>query len=375
TLSRGQRASGTAYHKLNRRFEVLSWDVFTLSELDGFKVEEQIASARFTAKKPDGSTALITNLSNTYKQDFFMVTRYLTELKKDGKLTPDEKGGKKKDEQFCPKCGSKYIDPQRKICPKCMDKNKIIRRTAQFIFKYKIQIVILIAMLILTSAMGILAPYISSGFYYDEVLNTAGKFYGEIVLVLTIIISTRIFSLLISMVHNIVTSIIAARLVYDLKKVIFGSIERLSLSFFTNRQTGGLMTQVTRDANTIYWFFCDGVPYYLVNVVQVAVVLVIMLIMNPILTLLAVVTVPFLIVSMRWIFDRMGKYHAKRWTRSRQMNSVLSDVLSGMRVVKAFSKEKDETKRFDTSSRNLAEIEMQTSTFNTVAFPTIHMLF
>ena len=375
TLSRGQRASGTAYHKLNRQFEVLSWDVFTLSELDGFKVEEQIASARFTAKKPDGSTALITNLSNTYKQDFFMVTRYLTELKKDGKLTPDEKGGKKKDEQFCPKCGSKYIDPQRKICPKCMDKNKIIRRTAQFIFKYKIQIVILIAMLILTSAMGILAPYISSGFYYDEVLNTAGKFYGEIVLVLTIIISTRIFSLLISMVHNIVTSIIAARLVYDLKKVIFGSIERLSLSFFTNRQTGGLMTQVTRDANTIYWFFCDGVPYYLVNVVQVAVVLVIMLIMNPILTLLAVVTVPFLIVSMRWIFDRMGKYHAKRWTRSRQMNSVLSDVLSGMRVVKAFSKEKDETKRFDTSSRNLAEIEMQTSTFNTVAFPTIHMLF
>ncbi|MBR3998197.1 MAG: hypothetical protein IKI93_07620, partial [Clostridia bacterium] len=56
TLSRGQRASGTAYHKLNRQFEVLSWDVFTLSELDGFKVEEQIASARFTAKKPDGST-------------------------------------------------------------------------------------------------------------------------------------------------------------------------------------------------------------------------------------------------------------------------------------------------------------------------------
>ena len=90
TLTQGKRASGSAYHKLKRRFEVLSWDVFDLGEVDGFKVEEQIASARFTAKKPDGSTVLITNLTNTYKQDFFMVTRYLSELKKDGRITPDE---------------------------------------------------------------------------------------------------------------------------------------------------------------------------------------------------------------------------------------------------------------------------------------------
>ena len=177
------------------------------------------------------------------------------------------------------------------------------------------------------------------------------------------------------MFHSIVTTKIAAKLVYDLKKVIFGSIEKLSLSFFTNRQTGGLMTQVTRDANTIYWFFCDGVPYYLVNSVQVIVILIIMIIMNPLLTLLTVVTVPFIMISMKFLFERMDKFHAKRWTRSRQMNSILSDILSGMRVVKAFSKEKEETTRFDRSSRNLAEIEQETSVFGTVAFPSLGLLF
>lgn len=375
TLTRREKASVFSKNKPERKFELLTYDCFDISALSDFKAEEQISSARFTAKDKNGRYVLITNLSNTYKSDFFTCARYLEQLKSDGKITPDDKHKSRRDEMFCPKCGTKYIDEERKICPKCMDKNKIIRRTGEFILKYKAEVITIIAMLILTSAFGILTPYISSGFYYDEVLDKAGKYYGEIVLVLGIIIGTRLLSLFVTMFHNIVTSKIAAKLVYDLKKVIFGSIERLSLSFFTNRQTGGLMTQVTRDANTIYWFFCDGVPYYLVNIVQVAVIFIIMLIMNPILTLLTVVTVPFIVFAMKFLFGRMDKLHAKRWTRSRQMNSILSDILSGMRVVKAFSKEKDETVRFDRSSRNLAAIEQETSVFGTVAFPSVGLLF
>ena len=361
--------------KTVRKFELLSWDVFELAGLSDFKVEEQISSARFTAKDKDGRYVLLANLSNTYKGDFFTCARFIEGLKKDGKITPDEKKGNRRDDMFCPKCGSRYIDDERKLCPKCMDKNKIIRRTGEFLLKYKAEVITIVAMLVLTSAFGILTPYISSGFYYDQVLDKAGKYYGEVLLVLGIIIGTRLLSLFISMFHSIVTTKIAAKLVYDLKKVIFGSIEKLSLSFFTNRQTGGLMTQVTRDANTIYWFFCDGVPYYLVNSVQVIVILIIMIIMNPLLTLLTVVTVPFIMISMKFLFERMDKFHAKRWTRSRQMNSILSDILSGMRVVKAFSKEKEETTRFDRSSRNLAEIEQETSVFGTVAFPSLGLLF
>lgn len=371
TLSRNTEALPWKRHMLNRQFEELSWDVFELSKLSDFKIEEQIASARFTAKQEDGSTVLIANLSNSYKTDYFACQRMMDQLKKDGEIKPDSEAHNHRDDMFCPKCGSRYIDEDRKLCPKCMDKNKIIARTGEFIFKYKKLIVIIIAMMVLTSALGVLSPYISSGFYYDQVLDKAGKFYGQIIIVLGIIIATRIISMFINMVHSIVTSVIAAKVVYDLKKVIFSSIERLSLSFFTNRQTGGLMTQVTRDANTIYWFFCDGVPYYLVNIVQIIAMLIIMTIMSPLLTLFAVITVPFLFFGMKFLFTRMDKFHIRRWTRSRQMNSILSDVLTGMRVVKAFSKEKDETKRFDRSSKMLADADMEASQFGAVAFPSI----
>lgn len=356
-----------------RTFKELSSHHFDLDSLSDFAVEEQIASARFTAKRASGGYVLIANLTNSFKSDFYTAANYIRQLKEKKKITPEDRKHKP-DDLYCPKCGTKYADRGRKICPKCMDRNKIIRRLGTFVLKYRFEVLVTVAMLVLTTALGVLSPYISSGFYYDEVLNKAGAFYGELILVLGIILGTRVLSLIISIFHNMVTSVIAARLVYDLKKVIFGSIERLSLSFFTNRQTGGLMTQVVEDANTIYFFFCDGIPYFLVNIVQVIAVVVIMLIQSPLLTLIALVVVPFIIVLIRMVWIHMEKLHAKRWTKNRQMNAILSDVLTGIRVVKAFSKERAETARFGKSSYDKAEAEKDASIFSTVALPSVNLL-
>lgn len=117
------------------------------------------------------------------------------------------------------------------------------------------------------------------------------------------------------------------------------------------------MSQVNGDAQTIYTFFCDGVPYFLMNVVQIAVLAVIMFIFNPLLAFISLVTLPFFVVTVRFVFKRLGNLHAKRYSSSRSMNSALGDILGGMRVVKAFSREKNEIKaasaeRRDASAEN-----------------------
>jgi len=367
----------TDTNRLTVEFGEISYDYYPLDELSEFKVEEMISSACLTAtrtSKDDPSangSILITYITNTGKSNMHQFVKYIGQYKEKKEITPDEN---KKEDLICPKCGYRYADPKRKICPRCMDKGRIIRRTGVFFLKYKLHMAAILLALVLSSALGVLSPYVSSGFYYDEVLNTAGEFYGQILLVLGIIIATRIFSVIINMFSGIVTSSIAAKIVYDLKKVIFSAIERLSISFFTGRQTGGLMTQVNNDASTIYWFFVDGFPYFLINIVQIVAILIIMVIMNPLLTLLSVVTVPIVAFSIRWIFEHTGKLHAKRYSNSRAMNAILSDVLSGVRVVKAFSKEKEEIGRFDARSRALAKSELKLSNFNTVAFPAANFL-
>lgn len=320
-----------------------------------------------------GQPMMITHLTNTRKNNLNLFVKYINQLIDDKEIKTDEND--KSEELFCPKCGYRYADAQRKICPRCMDKNRVIKRTAGFFFKYKFHMAVIVATLVLSSAVGVLAPYVSSGFYYDKVLDKAGEFYGQLLLVLGIIVATSVLQMLINIVSGAASSTIAARIVYDLKKVIFGAIERLSLSFFTGRQTGGLMAQVNNDANTIYWFFVDGFPYFLVNIVQMLALLVIMLLMNMPLTLLALVTVPLVVFCISRLFGRLEKLYAKRWTSQRSMNAVLSDVLGGVRVVKAFSKEKDEIRRFGSKSENLAKSDKTLGTFATVSFPGVNFLF
>ena len=367
-----------------RTFEVLSYDSWELSRIDSFAVEEMISSARIVARmKPDADslpyTVLVANLSNTYKSEAYKFVRLsnVALAGDDPASHPDAhiyEDDDKKEELFCPKCGRRYADPERKICPHCMDKVHILKRFSGFFLRYKVHLLMIFLTLVLTSGLGVLSPYISSGFYYDEVLSEDGKFAGQILLVIGIIFATRLISMFVTMLNNYITSVIAAKVTYDLKKEIFHSIERLSISYFTNRQTGGLMTQVNRDANNIYRFFCDTVPYFLVNIFQVIGVFIIMMMFNWKLTLISFITVPLMAFCMKKLFEKMDKMHAKRFSTARSMSSLLSDVLTGIRVVKAFSKEDEESERFEGRSRRVAEADKKASIYNTTAFPIVNFL-
>ncbi|MCD7776357.1 MAG: ABC transporter ATP-binding protein/permease, partial [Firmicutes bacterium] len=364
------------------KFEELSYEYYPLSDFDRFDVEEMLSSARISArKKPTEDSVpysiLIANLSNTYKSEAYKLTRQIN-----AKIGGDGNGGddhlyeddNEKEEMFCPKCGRRYADPDRKICPHCMDKVHILKRFFGYFVRYRVQIAILVATLVATSLLGVLSPYISSGFYYDEVLSEEGDFYGQLLLVIGIILATRILSMIVHIINSLITAVIAANVVYDMKKEIFGSIERLSISYFTNRQTGGLMTQIDRDSRNIYSFFIDTIPYMLVNICQIIGIIFIMFIMSWKLSLISFCVVPIAIVFVRWLFTTMDKLHAKRFSASRSLNSLLSDVLTGIRVVKAFSKEDDESQRFRGRNVRAAEADRRASNFNATAFPFVNFL-
>ncbi len=365
--------AGAAVSRLEAEFKELSYECHMLGDLDDFTVEELLSSGRLTAKSKSADGRLLLSVfTNTSKSEMQLFCKYIKKVREGKDFTLDEEDSK--ESLFCPKCGSRYPNPDRKICPRCMDKGKLMKRMSVFFIKYKWQMVIILGMLVVMSVLGVVSPYIGSAFYYDEVLDESGEFYGQILLVLSMVISMRIVSTLINMFNGIITSKIAALISYDLKQTIFNAIQRLSISFFTGRQTGGLMNQVNNDAQTIYWFFCDGFPYFLINVVQIIALVVIMFILNPLLAFLSLITVPCFCVLVKFIFTKDDKLHAKRYSSSRAMNGALSDVLGGIRVVKAFSKEKNEVRRFNRYSTRLAQNEKNLSDFQNLAYPAADLL-
>ena len=353
-----------------------SFRKYAVEDIERLKCEELLSGARFVAKCKGGENIFLSAHTNTCKSSVLLFIKYFDRMKKGEITSPDFEIDKEDDpaERCCPKCGMRYPDKNRKICPRCMEKGKLYKRFGIFLGKYKLYIAIMIISLVLLTSMGILTPYFSNEFFYDEVLNEEGAFFGEILLAVGLVIVTRLLSHVFSMANGFISAKIAAKVVFDLKMTVFKSIERLSMTFFGGRQTGGLMTQVNNDSNTIYSFFCDGIPYFLINVVQVVIVGVILFVENPLLAALSLITVPIFFLLILRSYRTEMKLHAKSYSGSRALNSQLSDVLGGMRVVKAFSQEEAEITRFNKTSKRAAKNNKRLAIFNNYAYPSMGLI-
>ncbi|MBR6513897.1 MAG: ATP-binding cassette domain-containing protein [Clostridia bacterium] len=349
---------------------------YSIDSIESLKVEELLSSARLTAKTSDGEYIFLSAMTNFCKGNCNLFVKYFGKIKKGDIVSPDFEIDSEDDPKnnCCPKCGMRYPDKNRKVCPKCMEKGKLFSRFGVFLLKYKMEMLILLISLVFLTGTSILIPYFSNGFFYDKILDESGSLYGQILLALGIIIATKLLSVFADMINGYISTKIATKVVYDLKNTIFGAIERLSLSFFNGRQTGGLMTQVNDDSNTIYGFFCDGIPYFLINIVQVVVLCVILFIMNPLLALLSLSTIPVFYFVLRRTYSVSRKLHTHHYSGVRRMNSQLSDVLGGIRVVKAFAKENEESQRFHKSNRIAAASNRKLALFNNYVYPYIGVI-
>ena len=204
---------------------------------------------------------------------------------------------------------------------------------------------------------------------FDQALGGTGRFAGQIGLVILLIILCRTLALAFGVVFGIQTAKLAANVGFDLKSDVFASLQRLSLGFFQKRQTGQLMTRVNNDAADVQYFFTDGIPYFIVNAMNIIGIAAILFTLNWQLTLLCLVPLPLMIFIMRTAFPRLWRLSWRRHRRISAMNAMISDSMRGARVVKAFGKEYLEIDRFSRRSLNYAYAEQRFNKMGSTVFP------
>lgn len=341
--------------------------------LERLIVEERTSTSVLIAAAKDGSFLRLAAMTNFCRASAQLFARYGNRLlagETNIKIEPDDEPGA----NCCPKCGMRYPDVNQKVCPHCMQKSRSLTRMLFFMKKYKLQMVGAFLTLCLSVAFSIIGPYFSSGFFYDQVLTEGGGFFGQLGLVLALVVATRALMYFSIMINSYVTSKISVLMIYDLRKTIFGAIERLSLKFFSGRHTGGLMNQVTSDTGAIYEFFCNSIPYFLMCLVQIIIVVVLLFLLQPLMAALVFVLMPVYAFLVYWQHNRNRKLRAVQYNHASSMNSHLSDALTGARVVKAFSKEGEELRRFGVNNKRLAASERRLSVFNNFVSPFAGMI-
>ena len=125
--------------KNKREFFINESDDFDYCEYENYTVEENVSSLFLSAKKKgSGEYKIVANASLTYRLELQSAAEYLNSLSQTGTFEPIPDS--EEENLFCPKCGQRYADPTNKICTECMDRKKIVARTAELLKKYKFKI-------------------------------------------------------------------------------------------------------------------------------------------------------------------------------------------------------------------------------------------
>ena len=133
--------------------------------------------------------------------------------------------------------------------------------------------------------------------------------------------------------------------VADVRKHIYEHLQALSLRYYEDKQTGQLMSRIINDTELFEQLISHAVPDVVVNLITLLGVSAVLLSLNWHLTLLSLIPIPLVVVSLRIYARYVRPAFRERQKELGNLNAILNDSLSGIREIKAFTREVEEMKR------------------------------
>ena len=140
--------------------------------------------------------------------------------------------------------------------------------------------------------------------------------------------------------------------VADVRSYIYEHMQRLSLRFYEDKQVGQLMSNVVNDTDLFEQLIAHAIPDVVVNAITLIGVTAVLFTLNWKLTLLSSLPIPLVIFSLRIYAKRVRPAFRQRQVELGNLNALLNDNLSGIREIKAFTRETEQAKRVDTGIDN-----------------------
>lgn len=161
---------------------------------------------------------------------------------------------------------------------------------------------------------------------------------------------------------------------HDLRRTIYTHVQRLSLAYHDQQPTGDLISRVTVDIDAIQSFIVSGLLSILVDTLTLVGMIVVMFCVNWQFTLIALAVVPPLFIIVNTYTRRVKKASREVRRKEGKMVSLVSEVVSSIRVVKAFSREDYEVRRFEGESLEAVEAALAARSLKARLVPIVNIV-
>ena len=188
------------------------------------------------------------------------------------------------------------------------------------------------------------------------------------------VIAIALLDAVCSYTEKYLTTSVGQWVMHDLRRTLYAHIQRLSLAFHDQKQTGDLISRVTSDIDAIQSFIASGLLGVLINCLTLLGMVGVMFYLNCRFTLIALSVVPILFAVVYTYTRRIKKASREVRKKEGEIISVVQEVLSSIRVVKAFAREDYEQRRLEEESLESVEIALRARSLKAKLLPLVQII-
>lgn len=190
---------------------------------------------------------------------------------------------------------------------------------------------------------------------YGKFMNTPGASidFGRIGEILLLLTGLYIISSLFSYIQQFIMSTVAQDTVFDLREDVNKKLEKLPLKYYDGRPNGETLSRMTNDIDTIGSTLQQSLTQFITSIVTLVGIIIMMLTISPLLTAIALVSLPLSIFVIGPVLKRSQKHFAKQQKSLGELNGHIEEMYTGHQVVKVFGYEKKSGEQFDAVNEEL----------------------
>ena len=240
---------------------------------------------------------------------------------------------------------------------KAKDFKGAMRRLIGYLGTEKYVIIATTVLAVLATGLGVLAPRILAEATDEIVYGVLHNFgiinfrrIGHILLTIVII---QVINIALNYFQGFIMVGVSARITYRLRTQISDKIHKLPLKFFDKTPHGDVLSRITNDVDTLSNTLSQGMGQLVMSFVQVVGIIIMMLTINPLLTLVAMLLLPLSGVAVSFIVKKSQKYFKIQQATLGKLNGHIEEMFTNHAIVKSFSGEKASVEAFDVHNEEL----------------------
>ncbi|HTU69270.1 MAG TPA: ABC transporter ATP-binding protein [Candidatus Baltobacteraceae bacterium] len=220
---------------------------------------------------------------------------------------------------------------------------------------------LVLAFIVVTSSLGLVPIYLTA-----QLIDVAlpKHSFRDLVIFLAISLVATLVSMALNVAQGYLNSLVGEGIMRDIRTSLVAHLHKMPLSFFTGTKTGEIMNRVSNDVDNIDNVVTGTITTIITNVVMILSTVVAMFIWDWRMSLISLAVVPFMIYQLGPVGRRM--YGLRKQTREKrdQIESITQETLSisGITLIKSFTRERYEKSRFYAIGTALMHIEIQLAT-------------